>query len=144
MPKAILKEMGIFKAQLGDQTEVGLGVKGYRLVSDVVSAELISEHINASLATNDAADWLTLSEDKKTGALDVRLTLKTDDDAYIYVEYSGRADMESNLIAAAPTFQTGSKKYDWLNKIQVVAAGEIDTNAALTYTLYEVIVSSSD
>ena len=37
-----------------------------------------------------------------------------------------------------------SKKYDWLNKIQVVAAGEIDTNAALTYTLYEVIVSSND
>ena len=89
MPKAILKEMGIFKAQLGDQIEVGLGVKGYRLVSDVVSAELISEHINASLATNDAADWLTLSEDKKTGALDVRLTLKTDDDAYIYLTYNG-------------------------------------------------------
>ena len=74
----------------------------------------------------------------------LRLTLKTDDDAYIYVEYSGRADMESNLIVAAPTFQTGSKKYDWLNKIQAVAVGEIDTNAALTYTLYEVIVSSND
>jgi hypothetical protein len=52
--------------------------------------------------------------------------------------------MESNLIAAAPTFQTGSKKYDWLNKIQAVAAGEIDSNSALTYTLYEVIVSSND
>ena len=89
------------------------------------------------------ADWLRIMPSGNF-RLDVRGLIKTDDDAYIYVEYSGRADMESNLIAAAPTFQTGSKKYDWLNKIQVVAAGEIDTKAALTYTLYEVIVSSND
>ena len=106
------------------------------------SLSLVGDKINASLATHDAADWLTLSEDGQLGALDVRMTLKTDDDAFIYVEYQGRANMQSGVIATAPTFQTSHEKYLWLNRIQAVAAGQLDSDGKLVYSLYEVVVES--
>jgi len=140
MPTASLSPIGIITAQLGDQIELGEGPKGRRLISDVISLEFKSDQINASLATNDAADWLTISNNGKLGSLDVRFTLATEDGAFIYVEYSGRADMESGLIATAPTFQTSHEKYLWMNNIQAVAAGQIDEQGKLIYNLYQVDV----
>ena len=141
-PKATLKFMATLTAQLGDQIVVGDGPKGSRLVIDVPSVSLVGDKIKASLATHDAADWLTLSEDGQLGALDVRMTLKTDDGAFIYVEYQGRANMQSGVIATAPTFQTSHEKYLWLNRIQAVAAGQLDSDGKLVYSLYEVVVES--
>ena len=142
IPKATLESVGTIKVQLGDMVEVGGGPKGTRIVVDVVSAEMNSDKIKASLATNDAADWLTVSADGSTGCLDVRLTLKTDDGQFVYVEYQGRADMGKGLIATAPTFQTGSEKYGWLNSVQAVAAGNVNLDTGeLMYHLYEVKIS---
>ena len=108
---AELKRMGTITAQLGQRVEVGDGPKGSRLLVDVTSVEVEGERIRASLAANDAADWLTMAADGSVGAVDVRFTLKTDDGAFIYVEYGGRADLENRLIATAPTFQTGDQRY---------------------------------
>lgn len=139
---ATLVPMGTITVQLGDQIKLGSGPKGVRLISDVVSVEVDSDRVKASLATNDAADWLTISDNGTLGCLDVRFTLKTDDGAYIYVEYSGRAEMETGQIATAPTFQTSHEKYLWLNRIQAVAAGVVDDSGRLTYSIYEVKVSA--
>jgi hypothetical protein len=137
---AELVPMGTITAKIGDEIEVGNGPKGNRLTADVPEIKLESERINATLATNDAADWLTLSgENGEVGALDVRFTLKTDDGAFIYVEYGGRVDMSTGLIASAPTFQTGDSRYQWLNKIQAIGAGQFDPETGiLVYQLYEV------
>ena len=140
-PVATLVPMGTITAQLGDQIELGSGPKGVRLISDVVSVEVDCDRVKASLATNDAADWLTVSDNGTLGCLDVRFTLKTEDGAYIYVEYSGRAEMETGQITTAPTFQTSHEKYLWLNRVQAVAAGIVDGTGLLTYSLYEVKVS---
>ena len=78
--------MGTITAQLGDMIEVGAGPKGPRLVVDVPEVKLESAQVNATLATNDAADWLTMSEEGNLGSLAVRFTLRTDDGAIIYVE----------------------------------------------------------
>ena len=78
--------------------------------------------------------------DGSVGAIDVRLTLKTDDGAFIYVEYGGRADLTSGLIATAPTFQTGDARYAWLNRIQAEAQA-LDEDGVLNYTLYEVVLT---
>ncbi len=140
MATAELIPMGTITAKIGDEVEVGNGPKGNRLVADVLEIKLESERINATLAINDAADWLTLSgEDGAVGALDVRFTLKTDDGAFIYVEYGGRVDMSTGLIASTPTFQTGDSRYQWLNKIQAVGAGQFDSETGIiVYQLYEV------
>ena len=142
VPQATLEPMGVLHVQLGDMVEVGGGPKGPRVVVDVVSIDLQSDKIPASLATNDAADWLTIADDGKLGCLDVRFTLKTNDGAFIFVEYQGRGDMEAGLIAAAPTFQTGSEKYAWLNNIQAISAGNVNLETGeLVYNLYEVKVT---
>ena len=142
VPQATLEPMGVLHVQLGDMVEVGGGPKGPRVVVDVVSIDLQSDKITASLATNDAADWLTIADDGKLACLDVRFTLKTDDGAFIFVEYQGRGDMEAGLIAAAPTFQTGSEKYAWLNNIQAISAGNVNLETGeLVYNLYEVKVT---
>jgi hypothetical protein len=142
VPQATLERMGVLHVQLGDMVEVGGGPKGPRVIVDVVSIDLQSDKITASLATNDAADWLTIADDGKLACLDVRFTLKTDDGAFIFVEYQGRGDMEAGLIAAAPTFQTGSEKYAWLNNIQAILAGNVNLETgALVYNLYEVKVT---
>ncbi len=50
--------------------------------------------------------------------------------------------MAEGLIAAAPTFQTGSEKYGWLNSVQAVVAGNVNLETGdLVYHLYEVVVS---
>ena len=142
VPQATLEPMGVLHVQLGDMVEVGGGPKGPRVIVDVVSIDLQSDKITASLATNDAADWLTIADDGKLGCLDVRFTLKTNDGAFIFVEYQGRGDMEAGLIAAAPTFQTGSEKYAWLNNIQAISAGNVNLETGeLVYNLYEVKVT---
>lgn len=139
---ASLKHMGTLTVRLGDEIVVGDGPKGTRVVVDVLSAELVAEGIYATLAINDAADWLTLSDNGSLGAMDVRLTLKTDDGAFIYSEYAGRIEMEKGLLATAPTFQTGSEKYAWLNRVQAVGAGIVsDGSSLLIYQLYEVVIA---
>lgn len=138
MPKIELHPLAKIEVQLAEPVMVGGGPKGARMVIDVPSAKMTGERINAELATNDAADWATFSEDGKLAALDVRLTLKTDDGAYIYVEYTGRMNAETGLIAVAPTFETGSEKYAWLNGVQAVSAGQVDTETGLLiYNMYE-------
>ena len=81
-------------------------------------------------------DWLRVMP---SGALrlDVRATLKTDDGALIYISYNGiiqhsreSADkmnagevLTTNDIPyfiTAPTFETSSEKYAWLNSVQLV------------------------
>ncbi|MFP6653102.1 MAG: DUF3237 family protein, partial [Dehalococcoidia bacterium] len=82
MATAELVEAGLIDVRLGDFIEVGEGPKGTRMVVDVTEVTLTSDRVNATLATNDCADWLTMSENGTLGALDVRLTLKTDDGAF--------------------------------------------------------------
>jgi hypothetical protein len=69
--------------------------------------------------------------------LDVRLLIETDDGAHIYMSYNGIfvesqevtdalnrgevvTDKSVPYFVTAPTFQTSSEKYSWLNKIQAV------------------------
>ena len=81
-------------------------------------------------------DWMRVLP---SGAmrLDVRATLKTDDGALIYMTYNGVMQLAPELaqklmggvllkaddmpgFVAAPTFETSSPKYAWLNGVQAV------------------------
>jgi hypothetical protein len=76
--------------------------------------------------------------------MDVRATLRTHDDALIYVQYQGRAITKDQvpMVYGAPLFETGDPRYAWLNSIQAVAKGSVKADAAggsiLTYHVYEV------
>ena len=111
----------------------------------MTEVNLKSDRVNATLAASDAADWGTVSDNGTLMSLDVRFTLKTDDGEYIYVEYCGRGGLTNGLIAAAPTFQTGSEKYSWLNRVQGVIAGQVNLDTGkLVYRLYEVKITGEE
>ena len=81
-------------------------------------------------------DWMRILP-SGVRRLDVRATLKTDDGALIYMSYNGvmqlapeiaqklmggvvlKAEDIANFVAA-PTFETSSPKYAWLNGIQAI------------------------
>ena len=88
IPKATLESVGTIKVQLGDMVEVGGGPKGTRIVVDVVSAEMNSDKIKASLATNDAADFGFYGICRWFNWVFGRsVDTKTDDGQFVYVEY---------------------------------------------------------
>lgn len=81
-------------------------------------------------------DWILARQDG-VFQLDIRLTLRTDDDALIYVVSRGMLDMAPELrrrirdgesidasryyFRTMLTFETGTEKYLWLNRL--IAAG---------------------
>lgn len=72
-------------------------------------------------------DWL-LKVDDLTNKLDVRLILETDDAELIACSYTGIVHNKLDKTTywrITPTFQTASKKYDWLNYIVAVGTGSI-------------------
>lgn len=86
-------------------------------------------------------DWLTVRPDG-TKALDVRMTLQTDDGHLIFSHYSGRivlppdiekmgaaerAEVDPSLyyFRTAPLYETISEKYDWVNGIQAIGVGRM-------------------
>jgi hypothetical protein len=74
------------------------------------------------------------------GTLDVRATIKTDDDAIIFCQYKGRTDVSSGTTGSlyvAPTFETSDPRYAWLNHVQAVGKGKTEGNQ-LHYDWYEV------
>ena len=98
---AELVPMGTITAQLGQRIEVGDGPKGTRLLVDVTT--LRWKAIVRQSGGDRSTDWLTVGGDGTVGCVDVRLTLKTDDGAYI-CRYSGRADSQWSIVTA-PTFR---------------------------------------
>lgn len=123
--------------------DIGTTPAGARSVGDITGAKVSGERLNGELAGSAAADWMIRSGD--LGIIDVRMTLRTDDNALIFVEYGGRLDLSSpqtGIVAyVAPVFETGDERYAWLNRIQAVGKGTLSlsaTGARIHYELYEV------
>jgi hypothetical protein len=88
------------------------------------------------------ADWMT--QISGHGGLDVRITLMTDDGAYIYLSYTG-VMYESDAGTywkITPSFQTASEKYDWLNHIVAVGQGYLeggDFANGIFYDIFQIL-----
>lgn len=85
--------------------------------------------------------------------IDVRLTLKTDDGALIYLSYEGRFMGERDALkdlakgkvlnpatyslATVAKFETGNLNYAWLNNVVAVGVG-VQSGFSPVYTIYEI------
>ena len=76
----------------------------------------------------------------KGGPVGTRIVaeVETEDDEFIYMEYSGRIDLTTGKVVSAPLFQTGAEEYDWMNRMQAVGVGQNGPDS-LVYELYEVV-----
>ena len=98
------------------------------------------------------ADWLTVRTDG-VGILDVRATIETREEALIYIAYMGVGDLGEDghekflrgelpptiPVRTVPRMQTVHPEFQWLNRLQCLGIGEIDTeNLEVSYDVYAV------
>jgi hypothetical protein len=99
------------------------------------------------------SDWQAVRADGGT-MLDVRLVLKTPDDATIAMTYRGvrhgppdtierlergeDVDPASYYFRINPMFETASANYDWLNRILAVGIGHRQSNGPV-YSVFEML-----
>lgn len=84
-------------------------------------------------------DWL-LKVDETTNKLDVRLVLETEDGQLIACSYPGIVHTNEDKTSywrITPTFQTSSKKYDWLNYVVAVGKGSFQ-DGAVNYEVFAI------
>lgn len=101
----------------------------------------------------DGADWVMWRSDAAM-VIDVRLVLKTDDDALIAMQYVGLAygrtaaardamarreavAYQDAFIRTTPRFETSDPRYAWLNRVIAVANGHRAQEGA-TYHVFEI------
>lgn len=98
-------------------------------------------------------DWFVRRADQLV-EVDVRCVLRTDDSHLIYCHLTGINEMTAEVaikaitgqsvdsskyyFRAATVFEAGSKKYEWLNRIVAVAAGNL-TPAGVEYKICMVL-----
>ena len=79
-------------------------------------------------ALGGGGDWIVRRPDG-VSVLNVRATLKTDDDQLIYMTYDGvlytppGSKPGETYWRTTPRFETGSQKYEWLTRIVAVGVG---------------------
>jgi len=138
-----------YRADLKPPVAVGQGPLGLRQIYDVAGGTFEGPRLRGTILSG-GADWLQVGSDG-VGRLDVRGTFKTDDGAFIYLQYFGVLDFApvadkltsgedidfgETYFMTAPRFETGDARYAWLNRIAAVAEGRAGTGW-VEYRVYQ-------
>ena len=134
--------------------DVGTNYAGHRLIFDIADGVFEGDRLNGTLIPS-GGDWL-VRHPNGSFTLDVRICLKTDDGALIYMAYKGRWVMTPEIAAKVLNpdtctevdkdeyyqrnlimFETSAEKYLWLNDIVAVSQGE-RTPVGISYYVCEV------
>ena len=84
------------------------------------------------------ADWIT--QVSGHSSLDVRITLETDDGAFIYMSYTGvvRPGEDGLYWRVRPIFNTASEEYDWLNHIVCIGKNK-QVPGKVAYDIFRIL-----
>ena len=119
--------------------DIGDTSRGKRLVANISGGAFEGDRLRGTICES-GADWIVIDNDN-IGHIDVRIVLKTDDDAHIYAHYTGFLEYNDKFVNAALSggetqvgdsyfmnqirFETGAEKYKWLNKVLAVGEGRV-------------------
>lgn len=128
--------------EVGASLAVGTGPAGERSIGVIEAASFSGDRFRATLVPSTAADWMVRTG--SVGIIDVRMALRTDDGALVYVQYGGRLNLANpaGLVAhVSAVFETGDERYAWLNAVQAVGKGKLTLSegaAVIDYEFYEI------
>jgi hypothetical protein len=129
-------------------------LKGTRVIFPFKDGFVKGDKINGKLL-NPGADW-GLVPDSTTFKVDVRTTIKTDDESLIYMTYSGYNHATAKYFAmisagkgnelstadyyfrTAVFFETSAPKYAWLNHTVAVGIGRFPAPGKVAYRIYAI------
>jgi hypothetical protein len=133
--------------------ELGNTPAGQRRIYAVSGGEFVGDRIRGTLMPIIGSDLLLVRADG-SAQQDVRLLLKTDDDALVLMIYRGvrHASDEVNVriargepvggeeyyLRTAPFFETSAPKYSWINRIVSIGIGERRAESVV-YEVFEIL-----
>jgi hypothetical protein len=124
----LLEPLATFKARLSRTELVASTPRGRRIIGPIVDARLEGERLSATQVGTSAADWLVMAPDGTT-YIDVRIAVRTDDGARLFMTYFGRADWSGGVMSgpvySTPCFETSDPRYAWLNPVLCAARGRV-------------------
>jgi len=131
---------------------VGATPGAFRRIGVVTGGSFEGERLSGEVL-DGGSDWQTVRNDGTT-ILNVRLVLKTLDDALICMTYQGVrhgppdvldriekgevVDPTSYYFRTNPLFETSAANYDWINRIVAVGIGHRQADGPI-YSVFEVL-----
>jgi hypothetical protein len=140
--------LNVHKLQIVGATPVGI-----RRVGVVFGGTFEGERLSGEVL-DGGNDWQTIRGDGAT-TLNVRLVLKTRDDAHISMAYQGirygppdvvdriendeLVDPATYYFRIAAMFETAAANYDWINRVLGVGVGHRMAGGPVVYSVFEVL-----
>jgi hypothetical protein len=131
---------------------VGATPGAFRRIGVVPGGTFAGDRLSGTVLEG-ASDWQTVRSDGAT-TLNVRLVLKTNDDALVCMTYRGLRHGPADVIKRMeqgevvdpaayyfrtnPLFETASPKYDWLNRIVSIGIGHRPAGGPV-YSVFEIL-----
>ncbi|WP_037076975.1 DUF3237 domain-containing protein [Pseudonocardia spinosispora] len=127
--------------------DFGEGAFGRRILFGATGGSFEGPRLHGTVVAGGGGDWALFRSD---GAmlLDVRLTLRTHDDALVHMTYGGRwltpprtggePTGPDDYFRTNPLFETGSPQYAWLNDIVCVGSGYL-VDGGVAYHVSQVL-----
>ena len=112
------------------------GPSGTRVTVQVTGGTFTGPRVTGTVI-GPSADWAVVRPDWSI-LLDVRVLLRTEDGADVYMSYSGIGLDGGASLRTAPRFETGDERYTWLNAVQGVATGSSD-GTVVDYQVYALL-----
>lgn len=129
---------------------------GHRLVAIAGSGSFAGPRLKGEVVGSSGGDWALVRQDG-SGALDVRLSLRTDDGALVLMTYQGRmvaapeafsyaldffkaddpAGADRYYFRTNPLFETADPRYAWLNHLVSVGRGRTGDGGVI-YDIFKV------
>jgi hypothetical protein len=132
--------------------KIGAGPHGTRVTAPITEGHFEGPRLRGRVLPG-GGDWTLLRADGVL-ELDLRVTLETDDGALIHMTSLGlrhgppdviaalgrgeRVDPSTYYFRTVPRFETGHPKYEFLNRLLAVAAGDRRPNGPI-YTIDEIL-----
>lgn len=131
---------------------IGTSPDGFRRIGVIANGNFEGERLSGEMLEG-GSDWQRVRPDGAT-TIDVRLMLKTRDEALIGMQYRGFrhgpaavikridggevVDPSEYYMRIVPFFETAAPQYDWLNRIVAVGIGHRNAEGAI-YSVFEVL-----
>ena len=131
---------------------VGATPASYRRIGVVTGGSFEGERLSGEVL-DGGSDWQSVRNDGAT-TLNVRLVLKTRDDALIGMTYQGvrhgptdvverlengeAVDPTSYYFRTNPLFETAAPQYDWINRVVGIGIGHRSADGRI-YSIFEVL-----
>ena len=102
--------------------EIGTTPAGTLSIFPIIGGSFEGDRLRGKVL--GGSDWVTQKADG-TFELDARVTLETDDGAFIHMTFTGVRDDANHYFRTLPRFETAAAKYVFLNRLLAIGIGEI-------------------